>query len=248
MSNKIAESFSQKTHKYREFAISQKEAIKDLLELLPKDIINKKGLWLDIGSGAYGFDSLFYNKQSIKSYIPYDISEETLKKSKTKDISTPICGDMDFLSFKENSFNGITSASAFQWSREQKLLWQKSLKLLKKDGIGIFATLVSGTLEPLQLLQKEFNLNQPTNYLYFKEIENYVEELDLEIIHSSIKEYREKYQTAKEALKAISNIGASPKQNRVLNRDEIIEFLKKYKELTNNYNEYSYHFLIVRKR
>ncbi len=60
--------------------------------------------------------------------------------------------------------------------------------------------------------------------------------------------YREEYETPKDALKAISKIGASPKQSRVLSRNEIKEFLQRYQELAQNCNEYIYHFLIVRKR
>ncbi len=121
----------------------QEKITKRVLELLNFENNNK--LILDAGCGP-GFASSYLHHHGFK-LVSLDLISDFLNVYDITEIN-PICGDMSFLPFKPNTFDGIISISALQWiyrEHRKKLDKQRLIELvksfylvLKRNGIIIF--------------------------------------------------------------------------------------------------------------
>ncbi len=114
-----------------------------------------KGRALDLGCGT-GLLQKFLTKKLIGS----DISFKMLKKAKERG-EFVVQADLDYLPFKDNSFQEIFSFTALQNLPNIKLTLQEAKRLLKKDGIFIL-TILKKSLSPSfhEYLKKYFEIQE----------------------------------------------------------------------------------------
>lgn len=95
---------------------------------------------LDLGCG-YGWHSIYAIENGASSVVGIDISQNMLKVAKEKTHFSEveyICGAIEDMDFKEESFDIVLSSLAFHYIKDYKELIEKINKVLKPNGILIF--------------------------------------------------------------------------------------------------------------
>lgn len=95
---------------------------------------------LDLGCG-YGWHSIYAMENGASSVVGIDISQNMLKVAKEKTHFSEveyICGAIEDMDFKEESFDIVLSSLAFHYIKDYKELIEKIKKVLKPNGILIF--------------------------------------------------------------------------------------------------------------
>ena len=95
---------------------------------------------LDLGCG-YGWHSIYAMENGASSVVGIDISQHMLKVAKEKTHFSEveyICGAIEDMDFKEESFDIVLSSLAFHYIKDYKELIEKINKVLKPNGILIF--------------------------------------------------------------------------------------------------------------
>ena len=95
---------------------------------------------LDLGCG-YGWHSIYAMVNGASSVVGIDISQNMLKVAKEKThffFFLYICGAIEDMDFKEESFDIVLSSLAFHYIKDYKELIEKINKVLKPNGILIF--------------------------------------------------------------------------------------------------------------
>ncbi len=95
---------------------------------------------LDLGCG-YGWHSIYAMENGASSVVGIDISQNMLKVAKEKTHFSEveyICGAIEDMDFKEESFDMVLSSLAFHYIKDYKELIEKINKVLKPNGILIF--------------------------------------------------------------------------------------------------------------
>lgn len=95
---------------------------------------------LDLGCG-YGWHSIYAMENGASSVVGIDISQNMLKVAKEKTYFSEveyICGAIEDMDFKEESFDIVLSSLAFHYIKDYKELIEKINKVLKPNGILIF--------------------------------------------------------------------------------------------------------------
>ena len=95
---------------------------------------------LDLGCG-YGWHSIYAMENGSSSVVGIDISQNMLKVAKEKTNFSEveyICGAIEDMDFKEESFDIVLSSLAFHYIKDYKELIEKINKVLKPNGILIF--------------------------------------------------------------------------------------------------------------
>ncbi len=248
LKEKIGSSFSRNAQNYALYAPMQ-VAMADLLaQKIATYPINKKGVWLDIGSGPAILHKYLFEPQNIEKTILFDLASKSLLLGKERYHDTwGVCGDMDSFPFQKESFDGIVSSSAFQWSSSPQEIYAATIALLKKGGFSAFGLLVEGTLSPLQTFFKENSLPQATTFLSVAEINRLLKELPLKIHFEEEIILEEAFDNAKEALQAISAIGASPTLDTKIAPTLLKKLMQTYQKDAGKNERVinSYHFYLI---
>lgn len=95
---------------------------------------------LDLGCG-YGWHSIYAMENGASSVVGIDISQNMLKVAKEKTHFSEveyICGAIEDMDFKEESFDIVLSSLVFHYIKDYKELIEKINKVLKPNGILIF--------------------------------------------------------------------------------------------------------------
>ena len=134
----------------------------DLIEVRPSVI-------LDLGCGTGRNGVILKEKYQNIRLINYDFSINMLqeaKKNQHKVLGTKsefICGDIEELSFSENTFDVIWSTSSLQWCNNLSDIFKKAKSILKPGGLFIFSTFGPNTLFELRNITKKISNYQKTN-------------------------------------------------------------------------------------
>ena len=134
----------------------------DLIEVRPSVI-------LDLGCGTGRNGVILKEKYQNIKLINYDFSINMLreaKKNQHKILGTKsefICGDIEELSFTENTFDVIWSTSSLQWCNNLSDIFKKAKSILKPGGLFIFSTFGPNTLFELRNVTKKISNYQKTN-------------------------------------------------------------------------------------
>lgn len=102
---------------------------------------------LDLGCG-YGWHSIYAMENGASSVVGIDISQSMLKVAKEKTHFSEveyICGAIEDMDFKEESFDIVLSSLAFHYIKDYKELIEKINKVLKPNGILIFTVELMGS-------------------------------------------------------------------------------------------------------
>ena len=134
----------------------------DLIEVRPSVI-------LDLGCGTGRNGVILKEKYQNIKLINYDFSINMLqeaKKNQHKELGAKaefICGDIEKLSFSENTFDVIWSTSSLQWCNNLSDIFKKAKLILKPGGLFIFSTFGPNTLFELKNVTKKISNYQKTN-------------------------------------------------------------------------------------
>ena len=115
-----------------------------------------QGKVLDIGIGDGHVASLYINSKRIKEVIGLDFSKEMLNECRKKLKIKCICGDIEALNFKENSFDTIVCSEVIYYLSSPRKFIEKCKKILKRNGklIIILHNPRTFFLEPILVMLK----------------------------------------------------------------------------------------------
>jgi malonyl-CoA O-methyltransferase len=165
--NDIQNSFNRACKTYQKSAILQAEYADELCQRL-KYIKKTPHTILDLGAGD-GCLSKILKKQYPKAIIyNLDLAQKSLFFHKCQN---SICADSHNLPFKKNSFDLVISGFMLQWCDNLPQVLTEVYNSLKKDGIFMFSTFGTRTLEELRyawdMVDKDVHIN------IFFDIEHY---------------------------------------------------------------------------
>lgn len=122
------------------------------------DIISPNDLILDLGSGpgTLNYDDIPAVDNEI---ILFDLSINMLKNSFKSNL---ICGNANYLPFKNNSFDVVISNLMIQWVHDKTQVIQEIKRVLKPNGVLIITTLIAPCLYELQQAWQEVDNAQHT--------------------------------------------------------------------------------------
>ncbi len=144
--------FDRAAKHYDEYAIVQQEIGERLFERLQFIRLNPETI-LDLGAGT-GFLLPKLRAAFPQSAITaIDVSKESLKQA-AKNHPTIDCdfvqADANHLPFPDNSFDLVISNVMLPWSHDMMATFASALRVLKKNGLLIFTTVVLDTLKELR--------------------------------------------------------------------------------------------------
>ena len=134
------------------------------------DLINvSPNLILDLGCGTGRNGRIMKDKYQNMKLINYDFSVNMLQEAKKNENkilgnkSVFVCGDIEELSFPENTFDVVWSTSSLQWCNKLSDTFKKIQVTLKPGGLFIFSTFGPNTLYELKNITKKISNYQKTN-------------------------------------------------------------------------------------
>jgi malonyl-CoA O-methyltransferase len=221
--NNFAIFFASKTVVYEKYAKIQAEVATEAIKFANDQISQiQNELWLDLGSGtglARKKLSENFNKTKI---ISLDIAFSD---------KINVCADFDFLPFADNSFDGIISCSALQWSKNMSSALKNSYNALKNNKKFILAVFGAKTLEKLQFLQDKFGIKPLVKFYEKENLEKIIQNTGFNIAVQNEKTFSQKFDSAYDALKSISKIGATKHNGKILPPKSLKEFVLQYENL-----------------
>ena len=165
--------FDRNAKTYDQYSSLQDKISDNLLKKL--DMVKARpSLILDLGCGTGRNGKILKDKFKKIKLINYDFSINMLKEARKKqnhhtnlslevDELSFVCGDIEELTFPENTFDIIWSTSSFQWCNNISDTFKEIKKILKPGGFFIFSTFGPNTLFELKSITKEISKYQKTN-------------------------------------------------------------------------------------
>lgn len=151
--SRIKESFNASASNYNKNAVLQHEVGKRLVEQLEYFTLNPN-IVLDLGMGTGHVTYQLAEKYPNSFFIGLDFSEAMLKIAKNNDHAfsklNPICADINKLPIDNNSVDLIFSNFTLQWADNLPKLFKECYRILKNDGLFIFALPGPDTLYELR--------------------------------------------------------------------------------------------------
>ncbi len=250
MNNQTAASqFGAKAHLYEKNAQTQVVIAKELARHLTLAKSSLEGHWLDIGSGPAIMAPLLYEQNPQMDITLLDVSEITLSEAHKKYPQyKTICADMDNLPHLSDLYDGIIASSSFQWSKDMNELFKAVHSLLTIGSISAFALFTDQTLTELRNTQDHFGLESPVHFPTEERLLQIITEAGFTIVHKSSQTFSESYSSGKDALRAISTIGAAHHNSKKLSPRRVVQFVSYLEQLYSSdviTNNYSVSFFIV---
>lgn len=174
-SAKIAKRFEKALPSYDNYAVAQNRAISMLMEMLPKELMDKPLDILEIGVGSGLMSKRIAEKSHIKSYTFIDLYP--LPKFGICEDEKYIVADAELwvnrMAEDKNSkkFDLIISANTIQWFADVRTFFRNASNLLKPDGFLLCSTFLKGNLAELDVYR-----TSPLHYHSRTEIEKYLAE------------------------------------------------------------------------
>jgi malonyl-CoA O-methyltransferase len=235
--------FDRHAKTYDEYSSLQNKISDNLFKKL--DLIEvRKDLILDLGCGTGRNGRILKEKYQNIRLINYDFSINMLKEAKKKQYkmlgnkSEFVCGDIEELSFTENTFDVIWSTSSLQWCNNLSDIFKKAKSILKPGGLFIFSTFGPNTLFELRSITKKISNYQKTNN--FLDVLSIKDKLIKEGFSNPVIDLEEfclTYNNINKLLLDLKKIGATSGFKRKKNGLSGKIFLKL---ISDGYKEYSY--------
>jgi len=235
--------FDRHAKTYDEYSSLQNKISDNLFKKL--DLIEvRKDLILDLGCGTGRNGRILKEKYQNIRLINYDFSINMLKEAKKKQYkmlgnkSEFVCGDIEELSFTENTFDVIWSTSSLQWCNNLSDIFKKAKSILKPGGLFIFSTFGPNTLFELRSITKKISNYQKTNN--FLDVLSIKDKLIKEGFSNPVIDLEEfclTYKNINKLLLDLKKIGATSGFKRKKNGLSGKIFLKL---ISDGYKEYSY--------
>lgn len=211
----VANSFSKAASHYDQFAQLQRDIGEVLLSKLTQscemhDVPCER--IVDLGCGTGYFSEKLNRQFNNASLTCFDLSEVMLEQTKLRQLSdvTFQLGDIDAISFAENSVDVIYSNLVVQWSNNLQNCLTQVHKCLKAGGRAYISTLINGTLHELTEAWKSVDNNPHTNhFLSLKDIQFTVEQSNFHAVNITTETRILHYDNVIEVIRALKGIGAN---------------------------------------
>ena len=190
--------------------------------------------WLDAGSGAGMFNDLVGEAATGFKLFQTDLAFDSLKlinsqkKSHRRRRSFAVQSDLEFLPFKNNTFQGSLISSVLQWLEAPEKGLREIVRTLKPDGKVVFAAFLTGSFFEVRLLREKRDLSVPVKFLDDSGIKDLMNTCGLEMVESSNISDVNYFHSAWAILKYLSDIGSSAVDGRRLSRAELLAFCEEY--------------------
>ncbi len=139
---------------YDQHAVLQKMIAERLITRLDLVTVHPEQI-IDIGSGTGTSSRLLARRYRNARVIQLDISQMMLRKSRRKfpwyfSRQHYLCGDAEYLPIATGVVDMVFSSLTFQWCNELDLAFAEARRILRPNGLFIFATLGPDTLKELR--------------------------------------------------------------------------------------------------
>lgn len=233
----IAKSFGNAAAKYDSVAHFQRQVGSELLTKIPE--INAKRI-VDLGCGTGYFLSGLQAQYPNADLIGFDLSEEMIRfarQANEKNVADTkiswLVGDGERLPFKSGSVDLIFSSLAIQWCGSLSTLFNEIQRVLSKDGVFVFSSLVDGSLCELKSAWSHVDGLQHVNaFAYLADYQAAVSSTTLNTTELEVQEKVLYYQKVKELTQELKTLGAhnmtSHRATHLTGKQSIQHFLAAY--------------------
>ena len=240
--------FNRYAKTYDQFSILQDKISDNLFERL--DLIKlKPNLILDLGCGTGRNGKILKERYRNMRLVNYDFSENMLLEARKKQKiffdqilnvkkSDFVCGDIEELSFSDETFDIIWSTSSLQWCNNLSNTFKKIRSILKPGGLFIFSTFGPNTLFELKNITEKLSHYQKTNdFIGMHNIENMLTSEGFSNLVIDSEEFCLTYKNINKLFLDLKNIGATSGFEDKKNGLSGKSFLKL---IIDGYKQYSY--------
>jgi len=207
----IAKSFGNAAAKYDSVAHFQRNVGSELLSKIPK--INPKQV-VDLGCGTGYFLSALKVQYPDAALVGFDLSEEMIRFARSTYAKNStnlswLVGDGESLPFKSGSVDLIFSSLAVQWCGSLSSLFNEIQRVLSKDGVFVFSSLVDGSLSELKLAWSQVDAMQHVNaFAYLEDYQEAVSNTMFELVELEVQAKILYYQKVKDLTRELKTLGA----------------------------------------
>jgi len=239
----IAKSFGNAAAKYDSVAHFQRHVGSELLSKIPAT--NAKCI-VDLGCGTGYFLSGLQARYPNADLIGFDLSEEMIRyarKVNEKDTADTniswLIGDGERLPFKSGSVDLMFSSLAIQWCGSLNTLFSEIERVLSKDGVFVFSSLVDGSLCELKSAWSKVDGLQHVNaFAYLADYQEAVSSTALNTVELEIQEKVLYYKKVKDLTRELKTLGAhnmtSHRATHLTGKQRIKHFLTAYENFRLN--------------
>lgn len=149
----VKAAFGNAASSYNEAAVVQSEILARLLDRLKLLQLDSVARLLDLGSGTGLASDQLRRLHGDESYYAIDFAHPMLDWANSHSTVTKqnsVCGDVEVLPFKENSFEVIFSASTLQWCNDIDSVFNECHRAIQEQGLFLFSTFGPDTLKELR--------------------------------------------------------------------------------------------------
>ena len=150
---RIAESFNRSAETYDYASILHREVGRRMIDRLEFMLIEPE-IVLDVGAATGYCARLLSKRYPEAKHIAFDIALNMMQSSKnceeTEENQGFVCGDAEKLPFADNSVDFIFSCFAFQWFPNLNVALEEMFRVLKPEGLLMFASFGPDTLAELR--------------------------------------------------------------------------------------------------
>ncbi|WP_105189675.1 methyltransferase domain-containing protein [Pseudoalteromonas sp. T1lg48] len=213
--------FSKAACRYQHHARVQGSASDVLLARLAQRPL---GLCLDLGAGP-GVNSAALAAQS-DALIALDLSSSMLAQIRTP--SVKICADMDALPLQANSLDTVFSNFAMQWSSDINIVMRELYRVLRPKGRAYLAIVAADSLVEVKSAFASIGREAINHFATLEEMGMAAQNAGFKINWQQQLPLFDIYESAKEALKSLSAIGANSAEqgHKALTKGEYAQILK----------------------
>ncbi|MEE8320272.1 MAG: malonyl-ACP O-methyltransferase BioC [Gammaproteobacteria bacterium] len=163
----LVQAFDHVAGSYEQHAILQRTVMERVLERL--DLIRlKAGNVLDLGSGTGLASRLLAQRYKKAQIVQLDLSSGMLRESRTRSPrffsrQRYLCADAEMLPMADRSIDLVFSSLMLQWCNDLDAVFAGAGRVLRPQGLFIFATLGPDTLKELRLSWEEVDKDMHVN-------------------------------------------------------------------------------------
>ena len=163
----LVQAFDHVAGGYEQHAILQRTVMERVLERL--DLIRlKAGNVLDLGSGTGLASRLLAQRYKKAQIVQLDLSSGMLRESRTRSPrffsrQRYLCADAEMLPMADRSIDLVFSSLMLQWCNDLDAVFAGAVRVLRPQGLFIFATLGPDTLKELRLSWEEVDKDMHVN-------------------------------------------------------------------------------------
>jgi len=248
----VAKSFGKAANSYNSVAHFQRWVGDSLLKKLPSPSetnFSPKTI-MDLGCGTGYFLPSLLAMYTSADYFGLDLSEEMIRFARQTNKTEPsisyaepcshygercswLTGDAELLPLKSSSIDLVFSSLSIQWCGDLKAMFEEVSRVLRKDGLFVFSTLLEGSLSELKESWSQVDENQHVNaFSQLRDYQDAISDAQWCVNTLDVEEKILKYQKVSELTKELKSLGAhnmtSQRSTKLTGKQKIQHFLAAY--------------------